>query len=254
MKKFAVLLSLLALSVASELRAEPSLPILIVSGMKSEADIVRGTGIINVIGAGNATQLRMELQAYNAKNVRAVVSFGIAGGLDPKLQPGDLVIAEKVISIHGTAASDTKMVASLQSILKAAGIATFSGSVYSSDTVEGVDPASRAKIFKQTGAETVDNETHIVAEFAATHGLPFAIVRATGDPASFTLPPAALLPLKPDGTPDDAAIRDSLAKDPGQLGALIELNNDLNAGQSTLKNSQKAVQFGNWLAAVEAGI
>lgn len=237
------LIAILSVFVSVQVMADP-LPILIVSGMKSEADLVRGNGIINVIGAGNPQGLRQQLAAFNHNQIRAVVSFGVSGGLDPNLQPGALTVADRVVSDQASWPTDPALTASLRTLL--ANLNAGGGIIYGSDQVNATDPASRSAIFQRYGAVAVDNESHIAAEFAASQNLPFVVVRAVSDPASFTLPPAALIPLNADGTPNQNAIMASVNSDPSQLPALMQLQKDLNAATQTLQNSQKAVGFGTW--------
>ena len=63
-------------------------PVLVVTGMAKEVDIVKGDGIITVLSAANGQQLRATLNHFDFSKVRAVVSFGVAGGLHPDLKPG----------------------------------------------------------------------------------------------------------------------------------------------------------------------
>ncbi len=83
------------------------------------------------------------------------------------------------------------------------------------------DAAAKAVLHRQTGALCVDMESHIAAEVAVAHGLPFAALRFISDDASRALPKAAQAGMKPDGGMDLAAVLKSLAADPRQLPALI---------------------------------
>ena len=76
----------------------------------------------------------------------------------------------------------------------------------------------------------VDLESGAVARVAQAHGLPFAAPRAIADPATRTLPPAALVPLKPSGGIDLPRILLSVLAKPAQIPALIGLARD--AGQA----------------------
>jgi hypothetical protein len=57
-------------------------------------------------------------------------------------------------------------------------------------------------------------ESHIAAAAAQAHGLPFAASRVIIDHAQLALPPAALVHLRPDGTPDVAAVLRSVFRQP----------------------------------------
>jgi adenosylhomocysteine nucleosidase len=245
MKFLFLALSLLMGTVAAHAQ-DSTLPVLVVSGMKTESAIAAGNGVVTVLSAGNVTELRANLQPYNASNVRAVVSFGVAGGLDPAQQPGQLLIPSSVVSLseNNHWKVDPSLIAALDSTFIGAGIKILNGSVAGEDSTTAVDPASRAALRAATGADIVDNESQIVAEFATANGLPFAVIRVVSDPATFTLPPAALIPLNSDGTPNDSAIAASIAKDPSQLGALMNLGKDNDAAMATLQSAAKALPLG----------
>jgi hypothetical protein len=92
-----------------------------------------------------------------------------------------------------------------------------------------------------TGAAAVDMESHIAARIAASHGLPFAIVRIVCDPAQRSLPPAALAGMRNDGTSDIGAVLRALIASPGQLGALIRIALDAQIAFSQLKRRRNAL-------------
>jgi hypothetical protein len=83
------------------------------------------------------------------------------------------------------------------------------------------DVNEKAALYHATGAVAVDMESHVVGRIAAAHRLPFAVLRVIADSAGQQLPPAAVGGMKPDGTPDVAAVLKSLASQPGQLPDLI---------------------------------
>lgn len=60
-------------------------PVLIVTGLVQEARIAAGPGRTVICSSSNPTQLRSLLQGFDPATVRGVISFGVAGGLDPVL-------------------------------------------------------------------------------------------------------------------------------------------------------------------------
>jgi hypothetical protein len=94
------------------------------------------------------------------------------------------------------------------------------GAIVGSDRMV-VDAPAKAALHQATGALCVDMESHIAAEVAAAHGLPFVALRFISDDASRALPKAAQAGMKPDGGMDILAVLKSLAVDPRQLPALI---------------------------------
>ena len=96
----------------------------------------------------------------------------------------------------------------------------FTGAIAASDVMV-VDAAAKAALHAATGALAVDMESHVAAAFAAAHGLPFAALRVISDGADRALPKAAQAGMKADGGMDVLAVLRALARDPGQLPALI---------------------------------
>jgi hypothetical protein len=64
-------------------------------------------------------------------------------------------------------------------------------------------------------------ESHIAAEAAQRHGLPFAALRFISDDAGRALPKAAQVGMRPDGGMDVGAVLKALAADPREAPALI---------------------------------
>lgn len=119
--------------------------------------------------AGKAVELAGQKERF-----RAVVSTGFCGGLDPRLQVGDIVEVSTVIDVaqsleYGCVAlcGDTVAQGSLASIDKVA---------------ETVD--EKAALLAATRAIAVEMEAAAVARFAALRDVPFYCFRAISDTAS----------------------------------------------------------------------
>lgn len=182
--------------------------ILIATGLRREARIMARAGVTAIAGGGDGARLERMLEAaIAAGGVRAILSSGLAGALDPALGPGDLVIGEE---------GDTRLVAALRHALPDAAV----GRVIGGDVMVASVEAKRA-LREETGAIAVEMEGHVAARVAARHGLPFATLRAISDAADHALPPAALAGMRPDGGMAVGAVLASLIRRPGQLPALI---------------------------------
>lgn len=160
------------------------------------------------------------LAAWAGPRPRAVVSFGIAGGLDPALAVGDVIVAEGVVTGAERIEADPLLAASLRRRFGAR-----PGWLASAEAPV-IDPAAKALLRAQTNAVAVDMESGPAAAYAAAHGLPFAAIRAVCDPAGRRLPTLALTALKPDGGVDLAAVLKGLLREPGQVPALIAAGRD----------------------------
>ncbi len=112
--------------------------------------------------------------AGEKERFRAVVSTGFCGGLDPRLQIGDVVEVSSVIDVaqgleYGCAESCRKS-------------GPTRGRLASMDRVAETG-AEKAELFAATGALAVEMEAAMVAKFAAREAIPFYSFRAISDTA-----------------------------------------------------------------------
>jgi len=128
-----------------------------------------------------------------------LVSFGICGGLDPELRPGDLVLADTVLTGDGTRhPASAEQRPALEARLSGLSFRIAAGPLLGQDRpLAGA--ADKGARFAASGALAVDMESHGVARAARAAGLPFLVVRAIADPAERNLPRAALKAIGPDG-------------------------------------------------------
>lgn len=224
------------------------LPILAVTGLSKEARLAAGPGIEAVGAGGSPERLRALLDARREPGCRAVVSFGIAGGLDPALVPGDVVVATGIVTGAGRREADPALRAGLLAALSRSEIRTLSADL------AGVDAAVMS-VEAKTGlracshAAAVDMESHVAADFATLHGLPFAAIRVVCDPAERALPAFVATALKPNGDPDILAVLTALARRPSQLPALIRLARDSGQAFAALTRIRAALGPGFGLPA-----
>jgi hopanoid-associated phosphorylase len=189
--------------------------ILAATGLLSEAKAVQREGVTVIACGGHGEVLRTRLAAEIATNrPSGLLSIGLAGGLAPGLEIGQIVVGT-AIGLH-PADSDWA------TRLLAANLGAVSGPVAGVAT-PAASAADKAALHAASGAIAVDMESHIVAEVAAAHGLPFAILRIIGDSAADTLPAAARVPLRPDGGVAMPAVLAAVARRPWEIPALIRL-------------------------------
>lgn len=189
--------------------------VLAVTGLKREAEIVGGPGVVAVAGGGDTVSLQQKLDALHG-DIKGVISVGLAGGLSPLVKVGEVVIADRVIQGREIwRCSDIWRVALAAKLAHA-----HQGSVAGSDTILE-NAGAKAALYESTGALAVDMESAIAARFAAKRNLPFAVLRVISDDAAHVLPPAALVAMKPNGGIAIGRVLGSLLRHPLQVAALI---------------------------------
>jgi adenosylhomocysteine nucleosidase len=220
-------------------------PVLVISGMTQEANIAAGKNVVTLLSGGSATALAASLAKLNPNNYSAVVSFGVAGGLNSMLQAGSVVTATMIVDAAGDQfPADPTLLKKIKTSLRRNRVGYRSGAMAGSN-VELTDSASKVAFASKTGALTVDTESHVAAAWAQTNGLPFAALRTVSDPEGLTLPALVVDALNPDGSLNFDAIMKDFWKNPLQLGALIEVGFDAMDAFNVLRGCRTAVDLGS---------
>jgi hopanoid-associated phosphorylase len=186
-----------------------------VTGLRFEGRIAAGPGVSSIAGGGDAEALTVALRHALTQGATAFLSFGIAGGL-AIAEPGTWLVAGAVIARGERWPVDAAWAAVLAQRLPGA----LRGDIAGTDAIIGT-PADKHALGAATGALAVDTESHVVAAFAAAHGVPFAVFRVIADPAGRALAPAACNGMRRDGTIDQRAVLGSLLRQPAQLPLLL---------------------------------
>jgi adenosylhomocysteine nucleosidase len=216
----------------------------VVMGLQAEADCLRGCAAnaapLTWISGGSALRAREGAEQLRAQGADALVSFGLAVGLAPVLRPGDVVIAEGVVTPGGrTIATDAAWRAALLRRLGSSELNLRVARIAGSDEALTSAGAKR-RAFQTTFAAALDTESHAVAEIAAAAGLPLLVVRAVAEPAE-TLRPAIAFA----ATGDDGRTR-SLA----MVGHLVARPWEIPAAWRFSKNGRQALEALRRVAAV----
>jgi hopanoid-associated phosphorylase len=206
----------------------------VVVGMRSEAALLPD-GLAVGIAAGRWAKAEALAHAMVEDGIQALISIGIAGGLDPSLAPGDVVVGSGVQTAHATYEANSVWKCRLLSAipLSRAGI------------IHGLDRAATTPAEKhrlaQGGAMAVDMESGAVAKVAAAAGVPFAVLRVIADPADRALPPSALLGLDVHGDAAAWPVIKSLATRPWDLPGLIRVAVDSQKALTALRDALQIV-------------
>jgi len=180
-----------------------------------------GTQLI-VTGVGPAAAA-IGARRLLASGARALLSWGLAGALDPALAAGTVVLPREVISPEGRMLLTTADWRERVSAAIAANHVVSCGRLLTCREPLG-STAAKALAFSQTGAVATDMESSAVAEVASAERVAFLVVRAIVDTAQDALPEVAL---NATSIGEDrlrlGRLLATLARTPGELPALIRL-------------------------------
>jgi adenosylhomocysteine nucleosidase len=204
----------------------------LVVGLAAEARVARPLGWPIAIGGGTYAGALLAAERLVRSGVKALVSFGVAGGLDPALRPGTVLVPQMVLTDGRHVPTDPALNQRLgrQSEVILLGADRIVASA-----------AAKTALFTATRAGAVDIESGAVALVASRHGIPFAVLRAICDPAERDLPPAALIAPNRRGGIRLARIIGSVLKQPAQLPYLPMLAADAAAAHRALRAAIIAV-------------
>ena len=207
----------------------------IITGSRIEARCLGSTSFA-VVGTGaNADRARAEAERLIQGGAKALVSFGLAGGLSPELAAGALLLPEVVLGPDGIPYRvDARWREALQSRMAAAGLACRGGLLACSDRLVAT-PGAKRKLFERTGALAVDMESQGVAAVARARRVPLLVLRAIADPADQEVPQAALAALGPDGRTRILSLLAALARRPRDVPLLVRLARTSQPGLETLR-------------------
>ncbi|WP_430869654.1 phosphorylase [Cupriavidus basilensis] len=204
-------------------------PALVVTGMGFEARIAAGAGVETLHGH-RAEALAQALRQRLARPCAGVVSFGVAGGLDPALSPGRVIVATGVCDGGIRLPVDASWSQALCLALPEALSGVLAGTDGAVTSIAG-----KAALHAASGALAVDMESHIAARVAQEYGLPFAACRVVIDPAGRQVPPAAVAAMGADGSTDMWALLKGLLAGPWQVPDLIRLGRDARVARTALE-------------------
>jgi adenosylhomocysteine nucleosidase len=210
--------------------------LVVVTGLLAEARVARQAPGRTIAAGADMNRLEAELDRALSAGAEAVLSFGLAAGLQPGRAPGTLVIPAEVVGGTHRFATDVRWSERLRAALSGA----------DSQPLAGVDSplirsADKLHLHSATGAVAADMESHVAAGMAQRAGRPFAVLRVISDPAERGLPPAAVVGMKADGRIDLVAVIGSIAREPGQLPDLARVAADAGVALKVLGRCRRVL-------------
>ena len=163
-----------------------------------------------------------------------LVSFGIAGGLQPGLGSGALVIAGSVIGPDNSRIkTDTAWRQKLTGVLERE-LLLVDSDLYGRDQAVLLS-AQKRRLHDQIAAAAVDMESHAVARVSAELRVPFIAVRAIADPVDRDVPSWVTEVIGTDGRPRASAVIAGLIRHPFDVPALMRLGADTEKAIASLR-------------------
>lgn len=147
---------------------------------------------VSGMGAANARHATEQLLA---SGVRRVLVWGTAGGLDPALQAGTLLLPNVVSNAESRSQYEVSAPfhAGLETALTKLDIPLVRRGKLVSTPGPLVTPREKALVAQATGASMVDMEAAAAADVVVRAGAEFAVLRVLLDAADVSLPPAVLM-------------------------------------------------------------
>ena len=168
----------------------------------------------------------------------ALLSFGIAGALDPALKTGDLVVADTVLvddlDVSDVWCCNQAWLDALHAALDEVRQPCHRGMLIGSHRLWR-EAKDKEAIHEITEAVAVDMESGAVAGVAGEAGLPFLAVRAVADTAADDLPVMVENAVRPDGTPAVGRAVAGLLRRPWDLPAVLKVARQSKAALARLR-------------------
>lgn len=188
--------------------------------------------LIAVTGMG-CSAASLGAHALMEAGATALASWGMAGGLDPSLSAGAILIPTEVIGSGGTRLDTARGWRDRLSSAIAARVPVRGGRLLTLPRAVGA-VADKAELFRTTGAAAVDMESVAIGQVAEKHGLPFIAVRVVVDGAADVLPRAVTAAADTEGHLQIWRLIGALALAPNELAPVIRLARRYRAANRSL--------------------
>lgn len=203
-----------------------------VTARRGRTSRVNAGTLVHVSGMGKPAARAAALALVEA-GVTSLVSWGMAGGLDPALPAGTICLPVSILTEHDER-FDTEL--HRREALRAAVAGQYAVNCGVLLTCERAleSVAAKAAAYRERGAVAVDMESAEVARVALERGLPFVAVRVIVDTAKDSLPPAVMAASR-NGAVSVPRLLWELACAPQDLPSLLRLSTRYSAAKASLR-------------------
>ncbi len=196
--------------------------------------------LLAVSGMGGPAAARAAHVLIDA-GVAALMTFGMAGGLDPTLAAGSVLLPSEVMARDGTRFATARAWRERLSANLSARCGVLGGILLTSE--RSIDSSeAKAAAFRDTSAAAVDMESAFVARIAADHQLPFICVRVIVDTAADALPRAVVAASRAGGV-EIWRLLGGLISAPGDVAGLMRLARRYRSAMRALRLVARAGSF-----------
>ncbi len=210
----------------------------ILTGIRAEADLLiqhlpADLNTTIYLSGARPDRARAHAERLIAAGATHLLSFGYAGGLDPSLVPGTILLPRAIIAPDGrTYLADGDWLVQALTVLDR----HFPFAATHVGVEEPIlKPEHKATAYlRSRGAAGVDMESHILAAAAQAYGLPFLAVRVVLDSAEHELPKSATASVRADGGISLIRLFASLVARPHEILALNRLARAQQAAEKAL--------------------
>lgn len=164
----------------------------------------------------------------------ALLSWGTAGGLDPALGSGTLLLPDRVLDCQGESYRvdldwRQRLICNLPQ-----GLPVHRGLLQEAPGPVATVEAKR-QLYEQSHALAVDMESAALARLARQANVPFLVARAVTDTAASIVPRTVTRSIDGEGRLDLRRLMFNVCRHPGDWPALLGLARDFRAARATLK-------------------
>jgi adenosylhomocysteine nucleosidase len=180
-----------------------------------------GEGSLLAVSGIGRVAAEVAANALVDAGVSALMTFGMAGGLDPALTAGTIMLPSELISADGARFATCRTWRQrIGASISPSRVVSENKLLMSDQAIETL--ADKAAAFRDTGAAAVDMESAAVAAVAAGRKLPFVAVRVIVDTAADMLP-GAVVAASRAGRVRIGRLVAGLVVAPGEIAALVRL-------------------------------